>query len=34
MLPRTFGLAVTQIDQLVSVIIGSTLAAGSVAVLL
>jgi len=32
MLPRTFGLAVTQIDQLVSVIIGSTLAAGSVAV--
>ncbi|XOU94749.1 MAG: murein biosynthesis integral membrane protein MurJ [Candidatus Kerfeldbacteria bacterium] len=32
MLPRTFGLAVTQIDQLVSVIIGSTLATGSVAV--
>ncbi|MFA5135598.1 MAG: murein biosynthesis integral membrane protein MurJ [Patescibacteria group bacterium] len=32
MLPRTFGLAVTQIDQLVGVIIGSTLAAGSVAV--
>ncbi|MFA6553622.1 MAG: murein biosynthesis integral membrane protein MurJ [Patescibacteria group bacterium] len=32
MLPRTFGLAVAQIDQLVSLIIGSTLAAGSVAV--
>lgn len=32
MLPRTFGLAISQIDQLVSVIIGSTLAAGSVAV--
>lgn len=32
MIPRTFGLAVTQIDQLVSVIIGSTLAVGSVAV--
>ncbi|MBU0597936.1 murein biosynthesis integral membrane protein MurJ [Patescibacteria group bacterium] len=32
MLPRTFGLAVSQIDQLVSVIIGSTLASGSVAV--
>lgn len=32
MLPRTFGLAVTQIDQLVGVIIGSTLAAGSVTV--
>lgn len=32
MLPRTIGLAVTQVDQLVSVIIGSTLAAGSVAI--
>lgn len=32
MVPRTFGLAVNQIDQLVSVIIGSFLAAGSVAV--
>ncbi len=32
MLPRTFGLAVNQIDQLVSVIIGSFLAAGSVAI--
>ncbi|MBI5037087.1 MAG: murein biosynthesis integral membrane protein MurJ [Candidatus Kerfeldbacteria bacterium] len=32
MLPRTFGLAVNQIDQLISVIIGSTLAAGSVAI--
>jgi len=32
MLPRTFGLAISQIDQLISIIIGSTLAAGSVAV--
>lgn len=32
MLPRAFGLAVSQIDQMVSVIIGSTLAVGSVAV--
>ncbi|MDD5039748.1 MAG: murein biosynthesis integral membrane protein MurJ [Patescibacteria group bacterium] len=32
MLPRTFGLAVAQVDQLISVIIGSLLAAGSVAV--
>ena len=32
MLPRTLGLAVTQVDQLISVIIGSTLVAGSVAV--
>ncbi|MFA6098566.1 MAG: murein biosynthesis integral membrane protein MurJ [Patescibacteria group bacterium] len=32
MLPRTFGLAVGQVDQLISVIIGSTLAAGSVAI--
>lgn len=32
MLPRTFGLAVTQMGQLVGVIIGSTLAVGSVAV--
>lgn len=31
-LPRTFGLAVNQVDQTVSVIIGSTLAAGSVAI--
>jgi len=32
MLPRTLGLAVVQIDQLVAVIIGSTLAVGSIAV--
>ncbi|MFA5052388.1 MAG: murein biosynthesis integral membrane protein MurJ [Patescibacteria group bacterium] len=32
MLPRTFGLAVAQVDQLVSLIIGSTLVVGSVAV--
>ncbi|MFZ6035944.1 MAG: murein biosynthesis integral membrane protein MurJ [Patescibacteria group bacterium] len=32
MVPRTFGLAVNQIDQLVSVIIGSTLAVGSVTI--
>jgi putative peptidoglycan lipid II flippase len=32
MVPRTIGLAVAQIDQLISVIIGSTLAVGSVAV--
>lgn len=32
MVPRTFGLAVAQVDQLVSLIIGSTLVAGSVAV--
>jgi putative peptidoglycan lipid II flippase len=32
MVPRTLGLAVAQVDQLISVIIGSTLIAGSVAV--
>jgi len=32
MLPRTFGLAIGQINQLVSTIIGSTLVAGSVAI--
>jgi len=32
MLPRTLGLAVMQIDQLIAIIIGSTLVAGSVAV--
>ncbi|MFA6909406.1 MAG: murein biosynthesis integral membrane protein MurJ [Patescibacteria group bacterium] len=32
MLPRAFGLAVSQVEQLMSTIIGSTLAAGSVAV--
>lgn len=32
MIPRTIGLAVAQIDQLISVIIGSTLAVGSVAI--
>lgn len=32
MLPRTFGLAISQINQMVNTIIGSTLAAGSVAV--
>ncbi len=32
MIPRTLGLAVAQVDQLISIIIGSTLAAGSVAV--
>lgn len=31
-LPRAFGQSVTQIDQLVNIIIGSTLAAGSVAI--
>ncbi|OJI06158.1 murein biosynthesis integral membrane protein MurJ [bacterium CG10_46_32] len=33
MLPRTFGLAISQINQVVSTIIGSTLAIGSVAIL-
>lgn len=33
MVPRTFGLAVTQIDTLISTIIASTLAVGSVAVI-
>jgi len=32
MVPRAFGLAVNQVDQMVSLIIGSTLAAGSVAI--
>lgn len=32
MLPRTFGLAISQINQVVSTIIGSTLAIGSVAI--
>ncbi|HCM68255.1 MAG: murein biosynthesis integral membrane protein MurJ [Candidatus Kerfeldbacteria bacterium RIFCSPLOWO2_01_FULL_48_11] len=32
MVPRAFGLAVAQVDQLISVIIGSTLAVGTVAV--
>ncbi|MFH1235914.1 MAG: murein biosynthesis integral membrane protein MurJ [Parcubacteria group bacterium] len=32
MIPRAFGLAVAQVDQLISVIIGSTLAVGTVAV--
>jgi len=32
MVPRAFGLAVNQVDQMISLIIGTTLAAGSVAV--